>query len=130
MGTTTCRISKDSLASRKDILINGGAALRANSNDWSYPGKTGGISKQSLASRRDILMVVWLLGPIPMTGHIPDSESYGRWLRIDVDSFELGRFLMGSLPIAMVLMTRLSENFCRSSSIMAPRTHNHPSLKS
>ncbi|GBN34460.1 hypothetical protein AVEN_27471-1 [Araneus ventricosus] len=33
----------------------------------------------------------------------------------------LGRFLIGSLPIAMVLMTRLSENFCRSSSIMTPR---------
>ncbi|GBN01017.1 hypothetical protein AVEN_33736-1 [Araneus ventricosus] len=33
-----------------------------------------------------------------------------------------GRFLVGSLPIAMVLMTRLSENFCRSSSIMTPGT--------
>ncbi|GBN99746.1 hypothetical protein AVEN_212684-1 [Araneus ventricosus] len=30
------------------------------------------------------------------------------------------RFLIGTLPIAMVLMTRLSENFCRSSSIMTP----------
>ncbi|GBN73278.1 hypothetical protein AVEN_134081-1 [Araneus ventricosus] len=31
-----------------------------------------------------------------------------------------GRFLIGSLPIAMVLMTRLSENFCRSSPMLFP----------
>ncbi|CAL1271230.1 unnamed protein product [Larinioides sclopetarius] len=29
----------------------------------------------------------------------------------------------------MVLMTRLPENFCRSSPIMIPRTPNYPSLK-
>ena len=34
--------------------------------------------------------------------------------------FFLGRFLIGTLPIAEVLMTRLPENFCRSSSIMTP----------
>ncbi|GBM44278.1 hypothetical protein AVEN_23333-1 [Araneus ventricosus] len=42
----------------------------------------------------------------------------------------LGRFLIGSLPIAMVVKTRLPENFYRSSPIMTPRTQNHPSLKS
>ncbi|GBM12365.1 hypothetical protein AVEN_211552-1 [Araneus ventricosus] len=43
--------------------------------------------------------------------------------------FRIGRFLIGTLPIAMVLMTRLSENFCKSSQIMTPTTPNHPSLK-
>ncbi|CAL1299149.1 unnamed protein product, partial [Larinioides sclopetarius] len=31
-----------------------------------------------------------------------------------------------NLLIAMVLMTRLPENFCISSPIMTPRTPNHP----
>ncbi|CAL1277695.1 unnamed protein product, partial [Larinioides sclopetarius] len=34
---------------------------------------------------------------------------------------------MKNLPIAMVLMTRLLEKFCRSSPIMTFRTKNHPS---
>ncbi|GBN68747.1 hypothetical protein AVEN_148775-1 [Araneus ventricosus] len=41
----------------------------------------------------------------------------------------LGRFLIGSLPIAVILMARLPKNFCISLPIMSPRTKNHLSFK-
>ncbi|GBN07987.1 hypothetical protein AVEN_113448-1, partial [Araneus ventricosus] len=103
------------LRQRGGNSISGYPFLESPSGTTSTWMRSCRINKQVLASPGGTAMVVW-----SCWRHFRCRDVFGAWI---------GRLPIGILPIAMVFMTRLPENFCRSSPIMTPRTQNHPSFK-